>query len=300
MWENWINMNFLAMLNTLAVSTTEDQHEAQVLAQEDLSDRLEKDFSQDTASDFPPVLFPDTIPAPAEESAQEPQDTVPAPAHVEVVPEVNYEPLEYRVRGERSVLIFQGVCTNCAHCALKLTDAVSQNRGLGPLCSKRGYAEDPVNADEVQAMIDLAEFPKLVEFLTLKYKPQGVRALMNGLVRICSLNRRSPVHQACTDAIESLGYKALASKLRESISVVEIREIEGNDSEMAIWIKKTEWKWAWSNEFRANIPNSYFSKKEKGTVFSIAFKPAVWNMVKKHYHGFYCKTPKGCVKIPQV
>ncbi len=191
-------------------------------------------------------------------------------------------PMEYLKSGQRHKLVFQGVCSNCAHCGMPLTDSVSIERGLGPICSAKGYLEEPTNPDEMQAMIDLAEYPALVEFLVKKYKPLGVRGLMNGLTKICSLNRRSPVHSACTDAIDSLGYTKLASLLRESIAVIELKH--QSPTVFHLWVKKSEWHPAWSYDLR-RIAGAYFSRQEKGWMIPKAEKPALWALMLRHYEG---------------
>jgi len=197
-------------------------------------------------------------------------------------------PTSYFRKGQRFQLVFQGVCSSCAHCAMKLTDAISIQRGLGPICSKKGYLEDPTNPDEMQAMIDLAEYPDLVDFLTKTYKPQGVRGLMNGLVKICSLNRRSPVHQACCDAIESLGFRSLASLLRESIAIIEIKSQD--DKTFNVWVKKSEWHPAWSYALR-KLPGVYLSRQYKGWIVPKTSKPDLWKLMLQHYEGFCAKVP---------
>ena len=209
--------------------------------------------------------------------------------------------IEYRKGGERHTLIFQGVCTQCAHCALKLTDSDSIQFGMGPICRKRGgFNGDPAGpSDENQALIDLAEFPELMQLVADRYKPKGARQMMNFLVRICSLNRRSPVHAACTDAIESLGYTQLASVLRESIKVIEISEHKADPNFFVVWVKKSEWSWGWTNGLRA-LPGARrptYGSGVKGTLVPKTQKPALWALMKQFYGGFYAKTPKGCIKI---
>jgi len=205
-------------------------------------------------------------------------------------------PISYTKEGRRHQLVFEGVCTHCAHCGQPLSDSVSIERGIGPICSKKGYAEDPKNADEMQAMIDLAEFPALMNFVVERYKPLGVRQMMNALVKICSLNRRSPVHPACCDAIESLGYTRLASTLRESLAVVEISDAPGSPGHYRIWIKKSAWHWQWTGAMRA-IPGSYFSRQHKGTIVPKIHKRQIWDNMLKYYEGLCAKTPNGVVKI---
>lgn len=197
-------------------------------------------------------------------------------------------PQDYMRKGHHYKLVFQGVCSNCAHCALKLTDSVSIERGIGPVCSKRGYAEDPTNTDEMQAMIDLSEFPALVDFLIKNYKPLGVRGLMNGLVKICSLNRGSPVHQACCDAIESLGYTHLASTLRESTRVVEIEDFD--DTTYRVWVKRSEWHPGWSYDLQ-RLSGAYLSRQHKGWLVPKAHKNMLWALILKHYPGYSARVP---------
>lgn len=175
---------------------------------------------------------------------------------------------QYMHKGCRYTLIFTGVCTHCAHCGMKLTDALSIERGIGPVCSSKGYMEEPVEGDDVQALIDLAEYPELVQYLTEHYKPQGKRGLMNGLVKICSLNRRSPVHQACCDAIQSLGYAKLASTLRESIAVLELKESSDFPGSYEVWVKKSDFKWAWQTDLK-KIGGAFFSKRHRAWIVGI-------------------------------
>lgn len=199
-------------------------------------------------------------------------------------------PKQYFKKGQHFTLVFQGVCTHCAHCGQPLTDSVSIERGIGPICSKKGYLEDPSDPDEMQAMIDLAEYPELVQYLVDHYKPQGVRGLMNGLVKICSLNRRSPVHQACCDAVESLGYKRLASLLRESIAVIAVKNCEEHPGHYHVWVKKSEWSWGWTRDLRA-VPGVFFSRQLKGTIVPHSRKKELWDLMLKHYEGFCAKVP---------
>ena len=203
-------------------------------------------------------------------------------------------PIQYFKGGLRYTLIVNGACTHCAHCGMTLTDPTSQEAGLGPVCRSRGYNDDPVaesDSDSMQALIDLAEYPVLVDYLTTNYKDKGKHKLMVGLVKIASLNRRTPVHQAVTDAIESLGYKRLASTLRESLCCVEIKEHD--PLHFNIWIKKSEWHWSFANDIRHNIPNAYTSRQFKGTIVPKSDKKMLWSLCLKHYSGFFAKVPDG-------
>jgi hypothetical protein len=248
---------------------------------------------------------PELYEEPAAEERAEPE---PPPAQEPTAPEagLGYLPVDYRHGGCRYTLVFQGVCTHCAHCGQPLSDSVSIERGIGPICSKKGYAEDPKDADEMQAMIDLAEYPALVEFLVREYKPRGVRGLMNGLVRVCSLNRRSPVHRACTDAVESLGYSRLASTLRESVSIVDVKDCEAAPGFFLVYVKKSDWSWDWTNALR-RIPGSSYRHGLKGTLVPKDQKRRLWDAMVTHFRGLYARVPakdgegQTCVKLlPQA
>lgn len=207
-------------------------------------------------------------------------------------------------------LILDGVCSHCAHCGQALTDAVSITRGIGPTCSKKGYTEDPVNADEIQALIDLSEYPELIEFLTEHYKPQGVRGLMNGLVKICSLNRKSPVHEACCNAVESLGFHKLASILRESLAVIEVLPSKDDPGYVKVWVKKGSYNYSFTRSlynisgtrrgFRGTLVPIHDGKEcSWDSNRKVTNRKFLWEIIERHFSGLICKTAKGTFKIGQ-
>lgn len=229
-------------------------------------------------------------------------------------------------------LILDGVCTHCAHCGQQLTDSVSIQRGIGPVCSKRGYAEDPVDGDEMQAMIDLAEFPELAEFLVEHYKPLGVRGLVNGLVRAASLNRprgrgRSEgnykVHAACCDAIQSLGHVKLANLLRDTLVVVSLSKVDpseagGEAGWYSVAVKRRDEHHQWRNMLRARLTcvkggyrdpsmavrlfrdaeekipvTSEFWAKDGDRDVKVSNKRALWEVIVYCHEGLIMKRPDG-------
>lgn len=199
-----------------------------------------------------------------------------------------------------STLKFEGICSECAHCGHALTDSASIERGIGPVCSKKGYNEEPKeDIDEMQALIALAEYPELVEFLTEHYKPEGARGLMNGLVKICSLNRKHEAFGAMCEAIECLGYEKLASVLRESIAVVDVKEHKEHPGYYLVWVKKADFTWSWNRALKA-IPGWRYPRRGlRGILIPKAEGPRqlLWRAMKEHYEGLCVKTPNGCFKI---
>lgn len=199
-------------------------------------------------------------------------------------------------------MILNGICSQCVRCCFKLTDAVSIERGMGPECSSKGYAEDPTDPDELGAMIELAEYPALVDFLTQHYKPLGVRGLMNGLVRIAALNRKSPVHGACANAIEMLGYKKLAATLRDALIMMKIKKSELHPGHLHVRVRGREWTREWSSDCYKSIPHCFYDKQEKGLIVADRkeTKAALWTCMMRHYSGECASTPNGTVKIPSL
>ena len=198
-------------------------------------------------------------------------------------------------------MVLNGICTHCVCCGMPLTDAVSVQRSIGPDCASRGYAEDPASSDEMGAMIELAEYPILVDFLTQHYKPLGVRGLMNGLVRIACLNRKSPVHTACANAIDYLGYDKLANMLRNGLVIGQVKDSEKHTGHHHVWIKRAHW----TREFGRScgqIPHAFFSRPEKGWIVPKhpASRTALWLALIEHFAHESIKTVSGSVRIPTM
>jgi len=194
-------------------------------------------------------------------------------------------------------LIMEGVCSRCAHCGMELTDSVSVERGIGPTCSRKGYLEDPKDGDEMQAMIDLAEYPELVDLLTRNYKPQGVRGIMNGLVKVASLNRKHEVFSACCDAIDSLGYRKLATLLRDSIAAIAVSEDAKYPDFYTVWVKKAYWNYTWMREVYSIPGHRAKIYGVKGILIPKTQKRALWLSLMRVYSGYVVKTAKGAYKI---
>jgi len=216
---------------------------------------------------------------------------------VEIPPEV-----AYTLGGMRHQLVFEGVCTKCAHCSQPLTDSVSQERGLGPTCSKKGYHDEVVVDDDTDALLALAQYPQLVDYLVKKYKAiGGNRALVNGLVRTASLNRRTPVHSACCDAIDALGFKRLASTLREALAVVELYDDPEMPNSYGLWIKKSDFNWNFYNQVKLLPGFSHLNRSSrfgpKRNYVAKTARLALAHLLIRYYEGLCLTITKGDEKI---
>lgn len=212
--------------------------------------------------------------------------------NVEIPPE-----MAYHHKGIRYKLQYEGVCTHCAHCGQPLTDAESTQRGIGPICSKKGYTDEVEPVDPLEAMMALSQYPQLVNYLNSKYKPQGNRGLANGLVRTASLNRRTPVHAACTDALDALGYKNLASALRESLAVVEIFDSKNQSDAYGVWVKKSDFDWTFYRALSALQGVRTLRYPAREIVVPKVHRRALAQLILKHYEGLCVKTKGGAHKI---
>lgn len=226
----------------------------------------------------------DNLEAPVEETPEK---------SVLIVPQDEF----YSRGGSRYTLVYEGVCVKCAHCGLALTDGESIERGLGPICSKKGYFEEVEPRDSTEAMLALAEYPKLVDYLVAKYKEKGNRSLVNGLTRTASLNRRTPVHAACTDAIDALGYKKLASALRESIVSLSVFDMKEFPDMYGLWVKRADFSWNFYNQLRTLEGVRMVKYPQKATLIPRIHRLAMARIMVQHYTGLYLETPKGSFKI---
>ena len=286
------SMKMIDMMEELFNGDTQQVVAQQVVEDEPVIDdeALMEDDMISSTMDYEVLDTPD------QEPASEPEQAETVAFNQAVLPP---EVKPYTKGGMRYQLVFEGICTHCAHCGQPLTDSESVERGLGPVCSKKGYLEEVEPKDDAEAMLALAEYPELVNYLITKYKPKGNRGLVNGLTRTASLNRRSPVHAACTDAIEALGYKRLASALRESISAVELYELPDNQDAYGMWIKKADFSWSFWNRLKYEDGVHMTRYPKRATIVPKKHRVFLAKLLVEFYQGLYIKTPKGSFKITQ-
>ena len=109
--------------------------------------------------------------------------------------------------------------TRCTCCGAKLTDAVSVNRGMGPICSKEHYELDfPITTtmiEEALGLLHASGLDKLVKRAAkaLKQKP---RDLCNVLVWWASAHLdETDVVLDCAAVVTALGFESLGARVRE-------------------------------------------------------------------------------------
>lgn len=197
-------------------------------------------------------------------------------------------------------LILQGVTEECAHCKRALTDALSVQVGMGPSCRKVGgfFKEPEFEGDVNDAWVALAPYPEVVTFMMEHYAPGGNRALMNGLVRLCALNRKTKLHRDCTDAIELLGYRKLASVLRRSLEEVVVKGSKERPGYLTVWLHRRLYNSSFNHDIRLQIPSHTWDYKTKARLVPESAKRELWVLLRKYYAGRLLTTSDGTQPIP--
>jgi len=168
--------------------------------------------------------------------------------------------------------------SHCCICRHTLTDAVSVNRGMGPICSKRYYEVEHVITDEMvmDALGCVAasqlENPVKMAAKHLKGKP---REFANVLVKWASAHydQRDVVFDVA-DAVGALGFTGLATRLREDRTKVHMREHPTDKGFLTIHTAK-DWKFS---RYMRRIPKVTTAPKVgryEGWQFPLTAKQAV-------------------------
>lgn len=117
--------------------------------------------------------------------------------------------------------------THCCICRAALTDAVSVEKGIGPICGRKYYAiEHEITPAMVEVALGVIACSKLDNSvkLTAKHMKDRPREFCNILLKWASAHydERAVVFDVA-DAVEALGFVELAAKLREDRTQVHVR-----------------------------------------------------------------------------
>lgn len=159
--------------------------------------------------------------------------------------------------------------THCCICNAELTDAVSVNRGIGPICSRKYYDVEHVITDEmVQVALGILFASKLdprvkVFAKRLKDKP---RDFCNLLVKWASANYdQTEIVFECSDVIAALGFTDLAFVLRERRTQIVLADDAKDATRMTV---HTSSAWQIRNNM-SRVPG--VAKAEKRGRFSLNY-----------------------------
>jgi hypothetical protein len=188
---------------------------------------------------------------------------------------------------------------------------------MGPTCRRKGFSQEPLPADPIDAMILLSEWAELVEFLNKHYSAEGNRGLVNGLVRVASLNRprggeqkegNEKLFRAFCDAVEALGYPKMANLLRDTLVVAWLNKSDEPGEDGISYLRTKAYRtpgWLWS-EIMNKVGGVSWDKKtrtfripmhEKGSHLMLVTsvdsgksnKRVVWETLLKAFEGYAAK-----------
>ena len=183
------------------------------------------------------------------------------------------------------------VATHCAACGRTLTDAVSIEKGIGPVCRKKYLYEDAYPIDKDTAF-------QLTVFLTDSAIPEELAAKI-GEACLDDNSRRAAnllVHAASTEgpraaieathALRLLGYEALANRAQQRLAKVHIT-VEGT-----FFIVQTPFDPLFLIEVR-RIPGRRWDYTRKVNAIPVAYKVALFEALLKAHAGELGVGPKG-------
>lgn len=168
------------------------------------------------------------------------------------------------------------LATNCVCCGRPLVDARSVELGIGPEC--RGEIDGNIAEDTRKA--------------ANKYVFEAAIAAQGGKVEEVL---------RIADAIDALGLKVLADKVRRRFNGVTERKVDITIEEADGYLKvKTPFRRGDKDAFIAawrDIPGRRF--KDGANIIPANQKMALWSLLKEFFGGKYGRGSKGLFRIPQ-
>jgi len=195
--------------------------------------------------------------------------------------------------------VYNMVPTHCSCCRRPLVDATSVEFGVGPICrNKYGYEDaHPVTPD-----IDAAMTAVMGKFSDLAFagrvmkavKADDSRKAANLLNCLMAVSLKKKVSEADimlgTEALATLGYTTLASRVSEVLTAVKIEEVNGRVKVV------TPYNETFVASTRA-IKGSRYDRDAKCWTVPVTEKAALWGAIKESFSGEMGMGPKGMFKI---
>jgi hypothetical protein len=128
--------------------------------------------------------------------------------------------------------------SHCCICSAALTDAVSVERGMGPVCSAKYYEIEHVITDEMVAhalgVVATSNLDPAVK-MTAKHLKSRPREFSNVLVKWASAHYdQKEVVFDVADAVAALGFTALSARLREDRTKIHLRKHPTNPNLLTV------------------------------------------------------------------
>jgi len=210
--------------------------------------------------------------------------------------------------------VYGSTLTHCCVCRRPLTDALSVQKAIGPICSRKFYSDEPRISDEtlavcvgMVAMLDArhSENPGAIDAEVIDYilaNKTSSRAFANILLAWASYHAQKGGRlkvTAITPVLRVLGYPSLADKLE--MDRTPHRIMSGVDTFGLIVPARDMWSFTRKCGWIA-VP---FEKSHSGHNGKLTFKATdrgiVWLLLKSAFHGKPLSIEgKGIVEIPTL
>lgn len=201
--------------------------------------------------------------------------------------------------------------THCACCKKALTDAVSVNRGIGPICSAKYYDPPPQAAEDFAATGRELLASKLPQFKDLGERMSvagdhfeycqdlatsleivgefNSRSIANKLVKLIALHRDEDFTIPLAKALTSLGYKNLSEVICKRIGRRRMRSYEQERVVREVHItREFGYLYVYApfsdafNAFRRSIGR--WNGEKRAHVFPLSARVELWGALKEHYN----------------
>jgi hypothetical protein len=199
------------------------------------------------------------------------------------------------------------VATLCACCSLPLVDALSVERGIGPVCWGKHGAKKPTSPalwPEVSVALDELEAhtPGHLSALFLVVRESAAREAQqdtaNALIRLIAIEQHGQCVNLYTNALESLGYTKLAARIAKRLATVRIEMVQlpGHQDNPHVEGYAVQSPYEGGEPLRF-VPGRRWDKVRKANMFPVSSKRALFEALRRCYPGATAHGPKGLFKL---
>lgn len=174
------------------------------------------------------------------------------------------------------------VATHCCLCGRALTDAVSLERGIGPVCAERFGADAEPGAADWAAVSRLVPAALVVE--------GDARRTANRVLYRVSAARDSAEVPALVEGLRALGFAAVADRLTERLAEEGAVTVRAEGSVLRV---ETPFRPAFNDALRAEVPARRWNPTTKAWTVPVAAKRGLWNALRAAFRGHALVTDAG-------
>lgn len=183
------------------------------------------------------------------------------------------------------------VATRCCLCGRELADAVSLERGVGPVCAQRYGADEPQvapNWSRAGAQLWAGGIP--VETLDALITACDARRLANAALYRVSAAPDAPEAACLVEGIRALGFVTLAERLTERLAeegTVTVR------AEGAVYCVAAPFNPAFNEALREAAPSRRWDREARVWRVPAADRAGLWRAIRTAFRGHVLVTDEG-------